>query len=100
MQKEKINMDNSKSIFLIFIILFYLFIFRQRGEREKEKERNIDMWENHQLVAFFMHPAGDLVCNPGMCPDWEPNWQSFLFFIFIVIQLQLSAFSPHQSFGS
>ena len=22
-------------------------------------------------------PTGDLVCNPGMCPDWEWNQQPF-----------------------
>ena len=22
-------------------------------------------------------PTGDLACNPGMCPDWESNWQPF-----------------------
>ena len=22
-------------------------------------------------------PMGDLDCNPGMCPDWELNMQSF-----------------------
>ena len=21
--------------------------------------------------------AGDPACNPGMCPDWESNWQPF-----------------------
>ena len=24
-----------------------------------------------------MPPAGDLARNPGMCPDWELNWQPF-----------------------
>ena len=23
------------------------------------------------------HPTGDLACNPGICPDWESNWQPF-----------------------
>ena len=28
----------------------------------------------HQCVgASCMPPTGDLACNPGMCPDWEPN---------------------------
>ena len=22
-------------------------------------------------------PTGDLACNPGMCPNWESNWQPF-----------------------
>ena len=34
-------------------------------------ERNI-----HHLP--LVHPeAGDLASNPGMCPDWELNWQPF-----------------------
>ena len=33
------------------------------GEREGEK---------HQcMVASDAPPTGDVVCNPGMCPDWE-----------------------------
>ena len=24
-----------------------------------------------------MVPTGDLAHNPGMCPDWELNWQPF-----------------------
>ena len=27
--------------------------------------------------CFSMPPTGDLACNPGMCPDWESNQQSF-----------------------
>ena len=39
------------------------------GEREKEK---------HQcVVASHALLAGDLACNPGMCPDWESNWWPF-----------------------
>ena len=45
--------------------------------REKERERNIDVWEKYQSVASQMPPTGDLVGNPGMCPDWESNQQSF-----------------------
>ena len=29
------------------------------------------------MVASHTPPAGDLACNPGMCPDWESNQQSF-----------------------
>ena len=49
---------------------FYLFIFREgKGGREGEK---------HQcVVASGALPTGDLVCNPGMCPCWELNWQPF-----------------------
>ena len=24
-----------------------------------------------------MPPTGAPACNPGMCPDWESNWQPF-----------------------
>ena len=43
-----------------------LFFREQKGGREGEK---------HQcVVASHTPPAGDLSCNPGMCPDWELNW--------------------------
>ena len=46
----------------------YLFILRD-GEREGESEG-----EKHQCVVASRAPlAGDLACNPGMCPDWESN---------------------------
>ena len=49
---------------------FYLFIFRERGwEGEREGEK-------HQCVVVSqVPPTGDLAHNPGMCPDWELNWQ-------------------------
>ena len=47
--------------------IFYLFSFRVRG-REEEGEK-------HQCVVASHAPAtGPLARNPGMCPDWEPNW--------------------------
>ena len=49
-----------------------LFIFRERG-REGEREG-----EKHQCVVDSrVPPPGDQAHNPGMCPDWEPNWQPF-----------------------
>ena len=40
--------------------------------REAEREG-----EKHQcVVASCAPPTEDLACNPGMCPDWESNWQS------------------------
>ena len=29
------------------------------------------------MVASRVAPTGDLARNPGMCPDWESNWQPF-----------------------
>ena len=49
-------------------ILFIYFL--QRG-REKERERNICVW------LPLVHPIGDLVCNPGKCPDQESNQRPF-----------------------
>ena len=52
--------------------IFYSFIFRKRG-REREREG-----EKHQCVAASRAPpTGYLAHNPGMCPDWESNWQPF-----------------------
>ena len=55
---------------LFFFLRFYLFIFRER-EREGGKEGGKHLW----VVASWAPPAGDLAQNPGMCPDWESNWQ-------------------------
>ena len=58
--------------FTLFLKRFHLFIF---SERERERERQ---GEKHQcVVASHTSPAGDLTCNPGMCPDWESNQQPF-----------------------
>ena len=53
------------SIFLFLI--FYLFIFRERG-REGEREGEKHQW----MVASNTPPTGDLACNPGLCPGFEP----------------------------
>ena len=54
----------------------YLLLERREG-KEKERERNMDVQEIYRLVASPTPPTGDLVCNPGMCPDWESNWWPF-----------------------
>ena len=46
---------------------YYYFLkdfiyFSEREGREKVKEMNIDPFLSHS-------PTGDVVCNPGMCPD-------------------------------
>ena len=48
----------------------YLFLERGEGEREEEKHQS-------SVGASRTPPAGDLACNPGMCPDWELNQQPF-----------------------
>ena len=57
-------------MFLFKKDFIYLLLERVReGEREGVK---------HQcVVASYLPPTGDLACNPGMCPDWELNWQPF-----------------------
>ena len=35
------------------------------------------MQEIHRPVASLLPPTWDPACNPGMCPDWELNWQPF-----------------------
>ena len=59
-------------IFKNSFLRFYLFIFRERGkDRDREGEK-------HQcVVASCTPPTGDLAYNPGMCPEWESNRQSF-----------------------
>ena len=52
----------------------YLLLERREG-KEKERERNMDVQEIYRLVASPTPPTGDLVCNPGMHPDWESNQQ-------------------------
>ena len=36
-------------------------------------ERNTDGPEKHGSVTSCAPPTGDLVCNPGVCPDRESN---------------------------
>ena len=54
----------------VYLLIFksFIYLFSERGEgREKDREK-------HQyVVASRAPPAGDLACNPGMCPDWELN---------------------------
>ena len=61
-----------KNTFFKFIKYFiYLFLKKREGGREEEGEK-------HQCaVASGTPPTGDLAHNPGMCPDWESNWQPF-----------------------
>ena len=48
------------------------------------------MREKHQLVASCA-TTRDLTHNPGVCPDWELNWQHF------GLQDDSQTTEPHQS---
>ena len=52
----------------IYTELYLLFL-----ERGREGERG----KHQRVVASCAPPTGDLVCNPGMCPDWKSNQQLF-----------------------
>ena len=40
-------------------------------ERGREEEREGQKYQ--YVIASRASPTGNLVCNPGMCPDWELN---------------------------
>ena len=42
------------------------------------------------MVASHVPPTGDLAHNPGMCLDWELNWQPFS------LQVGAQFTEPHQ----
>ena len=51
--------------------MYVCIYFEREGKGEGEGEK-------HQCVVASCTPsAGDLAYNPGMCPDWELNWQPF-----------------------
>ena len=54
-------------LFYFILKRFYLLLHEGEG-REKERERNIHVW-----LPLACPPPGNLVFNPGMCPDWESN---------------------------
>ena len=60
-------------VLLFFLFGFFLkdftYLYLERGEgREKEEERNIDVRENHLLVAFCTHPNRGLDLQPRHVP--------------------------------
>ena len=72
------------SFFLrLFTYHYFYFQRKRKGGRKRGK---------HQcVVASRTTPAGDLACNPGMCPDWESNWRPF------GSQVGSQSTEPHQS---
>ena len=56
----------------------FIYLFLERGRREGEREgEKHHVWEINWLVASCTPSAVDLACNPGMCPNWEPNYHIF-----------------------
>ena len=82
--------QTSKSIWYFFssfkwfffkVIYLFVYLFLERG-REEEKHKCV--------VASPAPPTEDLACNPGMCPEWESNWQPF------GLQASTQSTEPHQ----
>ena len=59
---------------LIFKI-FYSFTLETGEGREKESERKIKV-RNIDWLPFVRVPGENQTCNPGLCPDQEPDWES------------------------
>ena len=49
----------------MFLLSFGGYFFLERGEWKEKREIFV--------VASCAPPTGDLVCNPGIWPDWELN---------------------------
>ena len=63
-----------------------LFIYFQReGKGGRKRGRETPMWEKN------INWLGDWTYNPGMCPDWELNWQPF------ALRGYTQPTQPHQS---
>ena len=56
-----------KCFFSVFEYFFSIYLYLERGQGEREGEKH------KCVVASCVPPTGDLVTNPGMCPDWESN---------------------------
>ena len=51
----------------IFIYLLTYLLFREgKGGRKKGRETSM-------CGCLSSAPTGDLACNPGMCPNWNPT---------------------------
>ena len=64
---------NIKHIFAYIFKKILFIYFLERGEgKEKDRKRNINVWS-----PLTSPPMRNLAHNPGMCPDWESNLQTF-----------------------
>ena len=50
-----------------------MYLFQRKGIEGRKRERNIVCERYIDQLPLTHPPAGDLACNPGMCPDWESN---------------------------
>ena len=100
-------------LFNIFLLFYYLkdsctfnffksfYLFLQRGEgRKKEGERNINVWLPlaRPLLGTWPTTQASARTHDPLVHSLALNTRANFFFnYFIVVQLQLSAFTPHNS---
>ena len=75
---------------IFFFKDFTYFLLDREGEGEREKHQYARNTSVHWSVDYCTPPTGDLAHNPGMCPDWELNWQPF------GLQASTKSTEPHQ----
>ena len=64
-------MNSSFQILLFFKDFIY---FRERG-RKRERQGAKHQCARETSISSHTPPTGELIHNPGMCPEWESNWQ-------------------------
>ena len=57
-------------LYSFFLKLLFYLVLEEGTEKEDEK---------CQCARDTLTPTRDLACNPGMCPKWDLNQQSFSF---------------------
>ena len=57
--------------FFIFLKKDPMYLLLESGEGRRKMERNISVPEMHESLASHTPPTGDLLLNPGMCPDCQ-----------------------------
>ena len=60
------------TLFLLLLLFRFLNYFYREGKEGRKRGRETSM-----CGCLSCTPTGDPACNPGMCPDWESNWQPF-----------------------
>ena len=67
------NIDDGFDSFKGFFKKDFTYLFLDRGEK-REKERRRERERETSMCGCLScapHTPRDLVCNLGMCPDWE-----------------------------